>query len=577
MEKTTLKEAPYGVSDFQLFRENNFAYVDKTQFIELLETSKFFFPFIVRPRRFGKTLFTKILRAYYDVVAAKDFERNFAGTYIGSHKTPLANTYRVIQFDFSAIGSDDFKAGFVRKVWAGLFSFCERNGFKEGTEFLMREVKTYKNPLDLLNIFLSLYRIHFKEKIYLIIDEYDQSPNDVLAVSLEDFRALTRAGGLLKTFYGELKDLSGGDGPVERIFITGVTSIQLDSMTSGFSNANNLTYESVFAGMFGFTEAELRDLIPQIIDLKKYGKTLDEVLERMREWYNGYVFCPDADITVFNSSMCLNYLKTIARTNQEPRNMLDSSVANSLDKIESILSLGDAAFVRDILSKALRHEPIPFGGEVQVLNLNDRAQFDNESVLSALIYMGFLTFSPGNWNTLVVPNRAIGIQFFEYYFKKVLGASRGGFDKAEFAAAYRALAAGDPMPWLQLSEARLGESSGVHLNMHTTENSLQLMLSATLCFSEDYKAQLEVESRGKDSVYMDMLLVPQKSKKLPTYIVELKHVAKDATEAAAANELKEAREQAERYSAGETVKDTPNLKRVALVYKGLRLAKAEIF
>ena len=113
--------------------------------------------------------------------------------------------------------------------------------------------------------------------------------------------------------------------------------------------------------------------------------------------------------------------------------------------------------------------------------------------------------------------------------------------------------------------------------MHTTENSLQLMLSATLWFSEDYKAQLEVESRGKDSGYMDMLLVPQKKEGLPTYIVELKHVGTDATEAAVANELKEAREQAERYSAGEAVKETPNLKRVALVYRGLRLAKAEVF
>ncbi len=107
-----------------------------------------------------------------------------------------------------------------------------------------------------------MYRGHFKEKIYLIIDEYDQGPNDVLAVSLEDFQALTRAGGLLKTFYAELRSMSGGDGAIERIFITGVTSIQLDSMTSGFSNADKLTYDSMFVGMFGFTEAELRDLIP---------------------------------------------------------------------------------------------------------------------------------------------------------------------------------------------------------------------------------------------------------------------------------------------------------------------------
>ena len=577
MEKTTLKEAPYGVSDFQLFRENNFAYVDKTQFIELLERSKFFFPFIVRPRRFGKTLFTKILRAYYDVVAAKDFERNFEGTYIGSHKTPLANSYRVIQFDFSGIGTDDFKAGFLSKVRKELNRFCKRNGFKEGTDFLFREIKTYTNPTELLSDFLSLYDNYYEEKIYLIIDEYDQGPNDVLATNLSEFQALTRAGGLLKSFYSELKSMSSGDGSIERIFITGVTSIQLDSMTSGFSNANNLTYDSMFAGMFGFTEGELRNLIPQLIDLKKYGKSLDEVLERMREWYNGYVFCPDADVTVFNSSMCLNYLKAIARTNREPVEMLDPSVANSLDKIEAVLSLGDSAFVKDVISKALRHEPIPFGGTPQVLNLNDRAQLDNAGVLSAMLYMGFLTFAPKNRRELVVPNRAIGIQFFEYYFKKVLKASESGFDKAEFAAAYKALAAGDPMPWLQLSEARLGESSGVHLNMHTTENSLQLMLSATLWFSEDYKAQLEVESRGKDSGYVDMLLVPQKSKTLPTYIVELKHVGTDATEVAVANELKEAKEQARRYSAGEAIKETPNLKRVALVYRGLRLATAEVF
>ena len=577
MENTALKRAPYGESDYSYIREGNFAYVDKTRYIELLELKSNRFPFIVRPRRFGKTLFTQILLAYYDVVAAKDFESNFAGTYIGSHKTPLANTYRVIQFDFSGIGTDDFKAGFLSKVRKELNRFCKRNGFKEGTDFLFREIKTYTNPTELLSDFLSLYGNYYEEKIYLIIDEYDQGPNDVLATSLPDFQALTRAGGLLKTFYSELKSLSKGGGPIERIFITGVTSIQLDSMTSGFSNADRLTYESVFAGMFGFTEEELRDLIPQIIDLKKYGKTLDEVLERMREWYNGYVFCPEEDVTVFNSSMCLNYLDAISETNREPVEMLDPSVANSLDKIESVLSLGDPAFVKDVISKALRHEPIPFGGTPQVLNLNDRAQLDNAGVLSAMLYMGFLTFAPKNRRELVVPNRAIGIQFFEYYFKKVLKASESGFDKAEFAAAYKALAAGDPMPWLQLSEARLGESSGVHLNMHTTENSLQLMLSATLWFSEDYKAQLEVESRGKDSGYMDMLLVPQKKEGLPTYIVELKHVAKDATEAAVANELKEAREQAERYSAGEAVKEVPNLKRVALVYRGLRLAKSEIF
>ncbi len=83
MTKPALKIAPYGESNFSILRENNLAYVDKTAFIEKLESLKNRYPFIIRPRRFGKTLFTLTLQAYYDIVQAKDFERNFAGTYIG--------------------------------------------------------------------------------------------------------------------------------------------------------------------------------------------------------------------------------------------------------------------------------------------------------------------------------------------------------------------------------------------------------------------------------------------------------------------------------------------------------------
>ena len=116
--------------------------------------------------------------------------------------------------------------------------------------------------------------------------------------------------------------------------------------------------------MFGFTERELRNLISQLVDLKQYGKSLDEVLIRMKEWYNGYCFNPDMQETVFNSSMCLNYLSSIAETGREPRSMLDPSVANSLDKIEAVLSLGDSEFVRDIVSRALNNRPIPFEGDL---------------------------------------------------------------------------------------------------------------------------------------------------------------------------------------------------------------------
>ena len=168
MAQNALKMAPYGESNFAILRANNLAYVDKTEFIAKLESFANRFPFIVRPRRFGKTLFTQTLQAYYDIAAAKDFERNFAGTYIGEHKTPLANTFRVMHLDFSGIDAEIFTEGFVVNVRDGLLDFSLRNNFKEGTELLQRH---YLSPTLLLADFLFVYRQHFTDPIYLIIDE----------------------------------------------------------------------------------------------------------------------------------------------------------------------------------------------------------------------------------------------------------------------------------------------------------------------------------------------------------------------------------------------------------------------
>ena len=573
MTQNALKMAPYGEANFSILRANNLAYVDKTEFIAELESFANRFPFIVRPRRFGKTLFTQTLQAYYDIAAAKDFERNFAGTYIGEHKTPLANTFRVIHFDFSGISPQNFESDFADQVLSGFFDFCLRYPFKSG-ESLLRE--KFDSAHRLLTAFVREYEATFREPIYLIIDEYDQGANEVLASSLKSFQALTKSGGALKTFYERLKQIAT-KGTIGRIFITGVTTIQLDSMTSGFSLAKNFTTNARFTTMFGFTERELRNLISQLVDLKQYGKSLDEVLIRMKEWYNGYCFNPDMKETVFNSSMCLNYLSSIAETGREPRSMLDPSVANSLDKIEAVLSLGDSEFVRDIVSRALNNRPIPFEGDLKVLNLNTQEFLDEQNLLSALFYMGFLTFAPNDWKTLTVPNRAIGIQFFEYYFKNILNAPRYTFDAEEFSLAYKALTEGNPKLWLDLADRRLAQTSGVHMAVHVNEAAFQMMLSSTLWASGEYGGQLEIESRGENSGFIDLLLTPKHDTSLPSYVIEVKHLKSDATDEAVQKALAEAKKQAERYAQGEAVKRISNLKRLALVYKGLRLSAFEIF
>lgn len=110
-ETTKLKLNPYGLATFPDFHTENYAYIDKTRFIEALERSASKTPFFVRPRRFGKTLFTQTLKAYYDIAAADKFDTYFSGTYIADHKSPLANRFYVLNLDFSGISPDSYVKG----------------------------------------------------------------------------------------------------------------------------------------------------------------------------------------------------------------------------------------------------------------------------------------------------------------------------------------------------------------------------------------------------------------------------------------------------------------------------------
>lgn len=151
------------------------------------------------------------------------------------------------------------------------------------------------------------------------------------------------------------------------------------------------------------------------------------------------------------------------------------------------------------------------------------------------------------------------------------------FDAEEFSLAYKALTDGNPKLWLDLADRRLAQTSGVHMAVHVNEAAFQMMLSSTLWASGEYGGQLEIESRGENSGFIDLLLTPKHDTSLPSYVIEVKHLKTDATDEAVQKALAEAKTQAERYAQGEAVKRISNLKRLALVYKGLRLSAFEIF
>ncbi len=574
--KKPLKKIPYGNASYPSLRSDDYAYVDKTRFIEVLEQCGTRFPFIVRPRRFGKTLFTETLLAYYDKAEAPHFESNFKGTYIGSHRTPLASQFYVLKFTFAGLSTGSPEENFLRTVRNAVVSFFSIYPHPRQEEILK---ESFPNAGALIETFFAMLGPEFRQKVFVIIDEYDHLTNTVLSRQLEEFQAMTSMDGFFKDFYTKLKSATEARGPVARIFVTGVTSISLDSMTSGFSIAKNLTTRSEFSTLFGFTEAELRQLIPQVIDLQRYQHSLDEVVARMKEWYNGYRFSARSDEAVFNASMCLYYLDAIRDENDEPDTMLDPSFAQDLKKISGILSLGDPDFVKTIVTQALQREPIDFpAGDLQVLNVNKNDRFDSDSVLSAMFYMGYLTFAPNNRYQLVVPNRAVAIQFFEYYLQYILSLSgeAGRYSARDLTAAYRALEAGDPEPLFRSAAARLAEQSDAMAAVHLSESDFQTLIAALLYFDADVRVVREAQALGSEGGRIDLLIQPAEMSPVKnTYLVEFKYLTKakgkDKRNVAAARD--QALQQARRYAQCSNIRDIPHVKCVAAVYVGASLAE----
>ena len=101
-----MKKLPFGVSNYEELMRYNCYYIDKTKYIEMLENLNSRRLMFLRPRRFGKTLFTSILENYYDIDKKDKFDKLFGETYIGKNPTALRNSYYILYFNFSGVNTD---------------------------------------------------------------------------------------------------------------------------------------------------------------------------------------------------------------------------------------------------------------------------------------------------------------------------------------------------------------------------------------------------------------------------------------------------------------------------------------
>ncbi len=544
---------PYGISNYEKIINDGYYYVDKTMYIEKLENLPETNIMFLRPRKFGKTLFTSVLENYYDKNKKESFEKLYGNTYIGKNPTKLKNSYCILRFNFSGINTENEETtmkGFKEKVTISIEGFTK----KYGIEFYINPEQTVEGMTRSL---IEAFKIQKpQEKIYIIIDEYDHFANELLGFNTEQFRNLVSKNGKVRKWYEILKE--GTETVVDRIFITGVAPITLDSLTSGFNIGTDITQDEEFNEMIGFTEEELKEILKnQEISLKEQEK----IIPIMKENYDGYKFCLKAKNQIYNSNMCLYFLSRYIRLGEIPDKLIDTNIASDYSKIGKMLDLCKGENRLEILRKTVQGEPIV---NTIVEKFNPAIEFTENDMISMLYYLGYLTISGElvGIPELTIPNKVMKEIYADYFMQMM--------DKeAEFRIDNNA----NQEILIQLAKEgridKIVEILKIYLNNLSNRDLIKFdekyIKLIFYCIAMNIKAYSTKSEMEVNRNYPDILLVPRDSSKgYKAVMVEFKYIKKGEV-AKLEDKQKEAKEQIERYSSFEDIKDIQGLRKYTIV------------
>ncbi len=301
-----MKKIPYGIINYKTLIEENYYYVDKTMYLEKLENISDTL-FYLRPGRFGKSLFTSMMYYYYDINSKSLFNELFKDLYVSKNPTKEKNSYYILNFDFSGINENkenkEIIESFKACVILGINDFIDRYNINyEYSKDIPAD--------DMIKMFLSYIKgLNLEHKIYIIIDEYDNFTNAILEGNADKFIKIVT--GTVKSFYANIK-IYVKEGVVGRFFATGICPITLDSMTTGFNIATDISTDIRFNSMIGLTHQEVKDLLKEVVE----EKDREEIYNLMVSNYDGYLFNEEATERVFNATLVmylLNYYEAFKK------------------------------------------------------------------------------------------------------------------------------------------------------------------------------------------------------------------------------------------------------------------------
>ena len=569
-----IKQVPYGVSDFVTVRERNLYYVDKTMYLSLLEQQPDSL-FYIRPRRFGKSLFISMLQAYYDKAMSDRFDSLFGGLWVHEHPTPLRGRYQMLYLDFSQVGGDidQISTHFEEYCKVKLDGFMRKyqNEYPEVVVKAFFEIQTVSGKLALIRDNAGALRI----PLYLIIDEYDNFTNIVLNEKGEEvYHAITHASGFYRDVFKKFK------GMFERIFMTGVSPVTLDDLTSGFNIGWHLSMNPKFDKMLGFSTEDVRAML---LYYKEVGmlpaeSDVEVMLTEMKPWYDNYCFakeCLKQDARVFNCDMVLYYIRQYMDSGHSPERMVDPNTKTDYNKLKKLLQLdrldGDR---RGVIRRIVEEGQII----TEVEESFPAKDLNNPNIFpSLLFYYGMLTIKGtyGSQLILCIPNNNVRKQYYEYLlegYNEYSGIRISSlltlFTRMSFDGQWREALQYIADAYKNLSSVR---------DSIEGERSIQGFFMAYLSLNDYYITAPELElSHG----YCDFFLLPNLThyQSKHSYIVELKYLPKKDFEAKAAEQWQQAVEQIDSYARAprvEALRQGTQMHKIVMQFSGWDLMRME--
>lgn len=573
-----IKKIPYGMTNFESIISDNYYYVDKTRYIALIEdTSRFFF--FVRPRRFGKSLFLNMLGLYYDINKKDNFEEIFGGLSIGKNPTPYRNKYLVLTLNFSSVAANMERLEETFNIYCKIVmdGFAERYAHLLGKE-AVEKLRGLSTGAALLGSLCQSAQ-NKGYKIYLILDEYDNFANNILVdYGNERYRSITHGNGFFRGFLKVVKDYSNS--VIERIFLTGVSPVTMDDLTSGFNIADNYSSNSAFNNMIGFNEYEVRTLIDYYKSCTVLPHTTDELIEMMKPWYDNYCFSTESldEPSMYNSDMVLYFMNRYLLNKRIPANMLDANIRTDYNKLRHLIHVDktfgeNASVVQEIVEKGTTTGIIADSFPAEDI-------IKAENFKSLLYYYGMLTIhgTRGPMNILSIPNQTVREQLYGYMIDIYQQATDLSLDvdKLNFLM-YDMAYEGNWEPYFKHIAERLDNQSSIR-EFIEGEAHVKAFILAYLGLNSYYIARPEYES---NKGYADIFLQPrllQLPDMVYSYCIEVKYAKRDAADMEIEKLTVDAKTQLKQYAASEWIlqdKGTTELKSIVLVFKGWKLVKVE--